>query len=133
MKFGKLVFVSVLVMVLVLSISAASQQESTENYSAAEDDHNDAIVMDLSEYSSTEGRRSLLQKKQSRRVTCKKFPGICQAKGSPGPTCCKKKCVNVLTDRQNCGKCGKKCKHCGGCNNRCGNREFCVLGLCNYA
>ncbi|GMJ10349.1 hypothetical protein like AT1G11925 [Hibiscus trionum] len=151
MKFRNLVFVSVVVMVLILSISAASQQYSTENkHSVVEDDReNDtdgAITMDTSV-----GHRSLLQKKRSRKVTCKKFPGICHAKGSPGPTCCKKKCVNVLNDRQNCGKCGKKCKynevcckgrcvnpsfnakHCGGCNNRCGNGEFCVFGLCNYA
>ncbi|KAJ6892480.1 hypothetical protein NC651_025623 [Populus alba x Populus x berolinensis] len=80
------------------------------------------------------------------------FPRICQAKGSPGPHCCKKKCVNVLADRLNCGLCGKKCKyneiccngkcvnpsfnrrHCGACNNSCGgNGNLCVLGLCNYA
>ncbi|GMJ05074.1 hypothetical protein like AT1G11925 [Hibiscus trionum] len=149
MKFEKLVFLSVVVMVLVLTISAASQQDGSENYSAVED-HND-VTMDSSEYASDEGHRWPLQKKRSRRVTYKKFPAICHAKGSPGPQCCKKKCVNILKDRQNCGKCGKKCKyneicckgkcvnpsfnakHCGGCNNRCGNGEFCVLGLCNYA
>ncbi|OVA03411.1 Stigma-specific protein Stig1 [Macleaya cordata] len=82
---------------------------------------------------------------------CNKFPMICQAKGSPGPHCCKKKCVNVLKDRQNCGLCGKKCKyteiccrgkcvnpsfdkrHCGGCSNRCNGDGFCAFGLCNYA
>ncbi|KAE8654220.1 putative dopamine beta-monooxygenase [Hibiscus syriacus] len=129
--------------VLILSNSATSEQESNENYSA-DDDHNN-VTMDSSEYSSAEGHRWLLHRKRSRRVTCNKFPIICHAKGSPGPICCKKKCVNVLKDWQNCGKCGKKCKyneicckgqyvnpsfnakHCGGCNNRCGNGEFCVL------
>ncbi|KAL4271191.1 hypothetical protein GQ457_13G002060 [Hibiscus cannabinus] len=149
METTKLVFVSVLVAVLVLSISAVAEQDnSTENNSPAEnyhqyDDVDDSITI-------AEGRL-LLQKKRSHRATCNKFPGICRAKGSPGPQCCKKKCVNVLRDRQNCGKCGKKCKynetcckgkcvnpsfntkHCGGCNNRCGNGEFCVFGLCNYA
>ncbi|KAL4273779.1 hypothetical protein GQ457_13G002020 [Hibiscus cannabinus] len=149
MESRDLVFVSILVAVLVLSISAVAEQDnSTENYSPAEDYHQYDDVDDS--ITIAEGRL-LLQKKRSRKATCNKFPGICRAKGSPGPQCCKKKCVNVLRDRQNCGKCGKKCKynetcckgkcvnpsfntkHCGGCNNRCGNGEFCVFGLCNYA
>ncbi|PON62714.1 Stigma-specific protein [Parasponia andersonii] len=91
------------------------------------------------------------KKRTHRRPTCKKFPRICHAKGSPGPSCCKKKCVDLLRDRHNCGKCGKKCKynriccngkcvnpsfnkkHCGGCNNRCSNGGLCAFGLCNYA
>ncbi|PRQ31931.1 putative stigma-specific protein Stig1 [Rosa chinensis] len=97
--------------------------------------------------------RSLRQKMRTHtvRLTCNKFPRICYTKGSPGPHCCKKKCVNVLTDKLNCGKCGKKCKysevcckgkcvnpsfnrtHCGGCNNRCKDGGFCAFGICNYA
>ncbi|KAK6229755.1 Stigma-specific protein Stig1 - like 8 [Theobroma cacao] len=153
MKFIKLLFVSVLVMVLVLSIAATSsldQQDDTDNKSAAEEDDNDAEIKQRFMLDETEGR-SLLQKKRTRRLTCNKFPRICHARGSPGPQCCKKKCVNILMDRLNCGKCGKKCKyneicckgkcvnpsfnrkHCGGCNNRCSNGELCVFGLCNYA
>lgn len=95
--------------------------------------------------------RFLLQKKRAHRLTCNKFPRVCHAKGSPGPHCCKKKCVNVLKDRINCGLCGKKCKygeiccngkcvnlffskkHCGSCNKKCSNGSLCVFGLCNYA
>ncbi|XP_043690302.1 stigma-specific STIG1-like protein 1 [Telopea speciosissima] len=84
-------------------------------------------------------------------MTCNRYPRICRAKGSPGPDCCKKNCVNVYTDRLNCGICGKKCnyneiccrgkcvnpsfdkKNCGLCNNRCKKGRSCVLGLCNYA
>ncbi|XWS51836.1 hypothetical protein CRYUN_Cryun11dG0016700 [Craigia yunnanensis] len=158
MKFRKLFLVSVLVLVLVLSISAAPnlEQHDTDNYSAAEEDDND-----LSKYPSAETKQIsmldeaeawfLLQKKRTRRITCNKFPRICHARGSPGPQCCKKKCVSILMDRLNCGRCGKKCKyneicyrgkcvnpsfkrkHCGGCNTRCGNGQFCVFGLCNYA
>ncbi|XP_056173208.1 stigma-specific STIG1-like protein 3 [Syzygium oleosum] len=92
--------------------------------------------------------RFLSQKrKRTHHLTCNKFPRICRAKGSPD---CKKKCVNLLADRLNCGMCGKKCKyneicckgmcvnlsfnwkHCGGCNNRCNKGDFCLLGLCNY-
>ena len=89
--------------------------------------------------------------KQTRRLTCKRAPRVCRAKGSPGPNCCKKKCVNLFRDRRNCGKCGKKCKynqiccngkcvnpsfnkrHCGGCNNRCSSGGLCAFGLCSYA
>ncbi|CAN4083754.1 unnamed protein product [Withania somnifera] len=85
------------------------------------------------------------------RMTCNKNPRICRAKDSPGPFCCKKKCVNVFTDRQNCGYCGKKCRynetccrgqcvntlfhkrHCGGCGNECQKGNACVYGMCSYA
>ncbi|KAD7117971.1 hypothetical protein R6Q59_005010 [Mikania micrantha] len=84
-------------------------------------------------------------------VKCNKNPRLCRAKGSPGPDCCKKKCVNVKTDKQNCGLCGKKCKHqeiccngkcvnvmtdkrhCGGCNNKCKKGNSCMHGMCSYA
>uniref|UniRef100_A0A3Q7F5Z6 Stigma-specific STIG1-like protein 1 n=1 Tax=Solanum lycopersicum TaxID=4081 RepID=A0A3Q7F5Z6_SOLLC len=79
-----------------------------------------------------------------KRMTCNKNPRICRSKGSPGSFCCKKKCVNVLADRQNCGLCGKKCrgkcvntlfhkKHCGGCGNKCQQGSSCVYGMCSYA
>ncbi|MBA0728694.1 hypothetical protein Golax_001574 [Gossypium laxum] len=44
-------------------------------------------------------------------MTCDKFPRICRQKaGSPGPDC-KRKCVNVMKDRFNCGMRGYKCKY----------------------
>ncbi|KAK4733249.1 hypothetical protein R3W88_007510 [Solanum pinnatisectum] len=70
-------------------------------------------------------------------------PMICWTKDSPGPFCCKKKCVNVLMNKQNCGFCGNKCKynetcckgqcvntlfnkrHCGGCN-KCQEGSSCA-------
>ncbi|KAM3362674.1 protein GRIM REAPER-like [Capsicum galapagoense] len=85
------------------------------------------------------------------RITCNKNPRICRAKGSPGPFCCKKKCVNVFADRHDCGICGKKCRynetccrgkcvntmfhkrHCGGCGNKCQKGSACVYGMCSYA
>ncbi|XP_059284005.1 stigma-specific STIG1-like protein 1 [Lycium ferocissimum] len=84
-------------------------------------------------------------------MTCNKNPMICWAKSSPGPFCCKKKCVNVFMDKQNCGFCGNKCKynencckgqcvntlfnkrHCGGCNNKCQKGSSCAYGMCSYA
>ncbi|XAR65679.1 hypothetical protein NMG60_11009865 [Bertholletia excelsa] len=82
--------------------------------------------------------------------SCDRFPRVCQLKGSIGRDCCQTKCVNVKTDRLNCGACGYKCKYpeiccagkcvnasfdkrnCGGCNRRCKTGE-CMLGMCNYA
>ncbi|XP_009352632.1 stigma-specific STIG1-like protein 1 [Pyrus x bretschneideri] len=82
---------------------------------------------------------------------CDNFPRVCRAKNSLGPDCCKKKCVDVKTDRYNCGICGYRCKyteiccrgkcvnasfdkrHCGGCNQKCKKGDFCVYGMCHYA
>lgn len=97
-------------------------------------------------------RRLLARQNLIANMTCDKFPRVCGTiKNSPGPDCCKKKCVNVKKDRLNCGMCGYKCKyteiccrgkcvnasfdkrHCGGCNKKCKDGEFCVYGMCSYA
>ncbi|KAJ9182630.1 hypothetical protein P3X46_006604 [Hevea brasiliensis] len=153
MKLPKVFLILVVVMALVISIAALPLKEEQEQ----EDDDMDYELIERSDettdISSEHGFGCILaqKKRKTRRMTCNKFPRICHAKGSPGPYCCKKKCVNVLTDRFNCGACGKKCKynqiccngkcvnpsfnrrHCGGCNNRCKNGSFCAFGLCNYA
>ncbi|KAL7212233.1 hypothetical protein ACSBR2_014999 [Camellia fascicularis] len=95
--------------------------------------------------------RVLAQSLRAPLATCNKYPRVCAAKGSPGPDCCGKHCVNVMTDKLNCGKCGKKCvysemccqgecvnpsvdkKHCGRCNKKCNNGGSCVYGLCSYS
>ncbi|KAI5590649.1 hypothetical protein POPTR_004G030900v4 [Populus trichocarpa] len=95
--------------------------------------------------------RVLAQQNLIANSTCNKLPRICRLKRSPGPDCCNKKCVDVKTDRFNCGMCGYKCKytetcckgkcvnpsfdkrHCGGCNKKCKKGEFCVYGMCSYA
>ncbi|XP_073059982.1 uncharacterized protein [Primulina eburnea] len=84
-------------------------------------------------------------------TTCNKNPGICRLKGSPGSSCCSRRCVNLGTDKLNCGKCGRMCKfsevcckgkcinpfthrkNCGGCNNRCKRGGTCVYAMCSYA
>ncbi|KAK3017393.1 hypothetical protein RJ639_006687 [Escallonia herrerae] len=130
-----------------VSIVATNEGEGVE-----EDEDSLDFSAETEESSSLRGVwRFLSQKKRADRLKCNKNPRVCGKKGSPGPHCCKKKCVNVLKDRLNCGMCGKKCKynevccqgkcvnpsanrrHCGGCNNRCGNGGSCAFGLCSYA
>ncbi|XP_009387225.2 stigma-specific STIG1-like protein 1 [Musa acuminata AAA Group] len=94
---------------------------------------------------------SLRHHKPRGSMTCDNVPRVCRASGSPGPDCCRKQCVNMMTDNQNCGQCGKKCwfgqaccggrcvdvmydpKNCGGCNKRCTKGSFCQYGMCSYA
>ncbi|RDX66766.1 Stigma-specific STIG1-like protein 1, partial [Mucuna pruriens] len=82
-----------------------------------------------------------------RAMTCDKYPRVCHAKGSEGPDCCRRKCVNVSTDRNNCGACGKRCKysqvccrgkcvnlmfdkyHCGRCGNKCNKGDSCIYAM----
>ncbi|KAJ0450224.1 putative stigma-specific protein Stig1 [Helianthus annuus] len=79
---------------------------------------------------------------------CDIYPRVCLAKGGVAPDCCKKKCVNVITDSLNCGSCGKQCKsgeacckgrcvdvstsrsNCGLCGMKCRYNESCCKGKC---
>ncbi|XP_077228262.1 uncharacterized protein LOC143861212 [Tasmannia lanceolata] len=145
MKLVKLLFIMAIALALVIaSVKATIEVEEV--------DDEEETVTDLSFPKSQQSslRRFLAQKKPQS-LKCNKNPRICRAKGSAGPDCCKKKCVNLMTDRLNCGVCGKKCeytetccrgqcvnlafdkRHCGRCNNRCGKGDFCTYGLCNYA
>jgi hypothetical protein len=95
--------------------------------------------------------RFLAQRVQAVSTTCDVYPKLCRAKDSHGPDCCGKQCVNLMADKLNCGKCGKKCnysqmccqgdcvnpssdeRHCGQCNKQCKNGSSCQYGLCSYA
>ncbi|XP_028792958.1 protein GRIM REAPER-like [Neltuma alba] len=78
--------------------------------------------------------------------------GIPSSKGTGLLFCCKKHCRNVLSDKNNCGQCGHKCKqgerccngictnvlfnggsHCGKCNKKCSAGVSCDNGFCGYA
>ncbi|KAJ3683093.1 hypothetical protein LUZ60_013320 [Juncus effusus] len=110
-----------------------------------------SFALDDEDSSSTTLKSRFLTQYNSRSpLKCNKFPRVCHARGSPGPDCCKKKCVNVKTDNLNCGECGKKCKfgwmccnskcvsvmydhgHCGGCRKKCKKGSFCRYGMCSY-
>ncbi|KAI3948891.1 hypothetical protein MKX01_022305 [Papaver californicum] len=83
---------------------------------------------------------------------CNKNDYVCLAEGSPGSTCCNNKCVDLMSDPDNCGACKSKCKfytetccncecvnlsydkrHCGRCNDKCMTGGFCLYGNCDYA
>jgi hypothetical protein len=77
--------------------------------------------------------------------------GVSANKGASLLHCCKKHCRNVLGDKNNCGRCGNKCKqgqrccggacigtaynvhHCGKCNKKCAHGLRCEYGYCGYA
>ena len=86
--------------------------------------------------------------------------GICNFCPVNKPAQCDGKCINLQTDSQNCGSCGKTCKddqlcvsgncqcdtsiscsgacvllesdpdHCGGCGNKCSDKQHCIKGYC---
>ncbi|CAI9756626.1 unnamed protein product [Fraxinus pennsylvanica] len=148
MKSLRVFFLLAMVMALAitLSVSAASTQEKS-----LLDEPDDEYVKNEEPLSSLRGVSRFLAQKSRVKMTCKNYPRICRIKGSPGPDCCKKRCVNVAKDRFNCGKCGNKCrfseicckgqcvnpwsnkKHCGGCNNKCKKGNKCLFGMCSYA
>ncbi|XP_010252477.1 PREDICTED: stigma-specific STIG1-like protein 1 [Nelumbo nucifera] len=127
-------------------------EDDTVDDTTYSDDEPEIPLTESEQPSSLRGTsRFLAQVKGQAVMTCDKFPRVCRGKGSPGPDCCKKKCVNVLTDRLNCGMCGRKCKysqiccrgecvnplvdkkHCGQCTNKCKKGSKCVYGMCSYA
>ncbi|XP_068667421.1 stigma-specific STIG1-like protein 1 [Aristolochia californica] len=155
MKLGKLFFITAMALLLVIAraTTPTTSEEDDDEELPGVDNHtasNDFPSAD-NEPLSLRGVSRLLAQKNPKSLKCNKNPRICRAKGSPGPDCCKKKCINVTTDRLNCGLCGRKCKYrevcckgqcvnmlmdrrnCGRCNNKCKKGGVCVYGLCNYA
>ncbi|KAJ6397168.1 hypothetical protein OIU77_022082 [Salix suchowensis] len=142
-----------------LAITLSATEPSEEDRSSLEfinndeeEDNSDLPWAENEETtSSLRGANRFLAQKVRAVMTCNNYPRVCRAIGSPGPDCCKKKCVNVMTDRLNCGMCGKKCKYaeicckgkcvnpksdkknCGGCSNKCKKGSACQYGMCSYA
>lgn len=77
--------------------------------------------------------------------------GISANNGTSLLFCCKKHCRNILRDKNNCGRCGHKCRfgelccngkctngannvnHCGKCERKCLPGVKCEFGFCGYA
>lgn len=142
---------SMILLVLAMLMALATTHLATPYDDNNEDAAEDALPESEQTPISLRGTSRFLAQKQRAIMTCNKYPRVCRAAGSPGPDCCGKKCVNVMTDKLNCGMCGKKCKypeicckgqcvnrlsnkkHCGSCNNKCKKGSSCVYGMCSYA
>lgn len=155
-KSPMVVFVLAMLMALAVTLTAAPSEKGS--FLSDEDEDNSMVEAQDQEPTSLRGpSRRFLALNFDRPVyqpyiwTCDKYPSICSAKGSWGPDCCMKWCVNVTTNILNCGKCGKACKYyeiccdgqcvksmsdkknCGRCNNKCKKGSSCVYGMCSYA
>lgn len=161
MKFIKIFLVFSVFVALTVTKTLSNTLLKQNPFDSDENDDNTAlneaydyipVKNDGKEPTSLQGaRRILVQKYRPSVMTCDKYPRVCRTKGSSGPDCCKKKCVNVTIDKNNCGKCGKKCKYseicckgkcanpmidrknCGGCSNKCNKKSSCLYGMCSYA
>ncbi|GLJ12163.1 hypothetical protein SUGI_0185810 [Cryptomeria japonica] len=97
--------------------------------------------------------RFLLTAANSKALDCSYNPYVCLTKSlkPAGPNCCAKKCVDVMTDVNNCGKCKNKYKYpsvccngkctdigsdrfnCGKCGAACKKASYCAYSMCSYA
>ena len=134
-------------LVLTMSIAISLSTVDDESHANIKNDNTNEHVLPEGEEPSF---RFLAQQFKAMR-TCEVYPKLCRDKNSPGPNCCNKQCVNLMTNKLNGGKCGKKvhysemcCQgkcvnpssdetHCGQCNNKCNKGNSCEYGLCSYA
>nr|XP_011457947.1 PREDICTED: stigma-specific STIG1-like protein 1 [Fragaria vesca subsp. vesca] len=143
-----LFLLAMLMALAAITLSASAPEEDREEWFSDEDNDLPATLSQMK--TSLRGASRFLATRATT-TTCDKNPKVCKAAGSVGRDCCKKKCVDLKTDRVNCGKCGKKCKYseicckgkclksmsdkknCGSCNNKCKKGSSCVYGMCSYA
>ncbi|KAI3992737.1 hypothetical protein MKX01_021698 [Papaver californicum] len=166
----KLLFIlTITIMISVIDVTSAMPMRRQQgNYNAAADEYYAARLATSIKYfnmEKTENAQKCLQgvskilANHKAKLPPRRFPLTCQNNhmicknannGSPPGTnqCCMKKCVNILEDKNNCGRCGHKCKypkacckgrcvnpshnpkHCGSCNNRCNKGAYCSVGHC---
>jgi hypothetical protein len=88
---------------------------------------------------------------EKRPYGCRGRPWVCSnGEFPPRSMCCRNRCVNVTSDRNNCGFCSIRCPfnwqccrglcrditwsifNCGRCKHRCPFGEFCFFGMCGY-
>ncbi|KAJ6367434.1 hypothetical protein OIU78_000063 [Salix suchowensis] len=92
-----------MLMSLAIILSAApSEEESFLEFDNEDEENSDLSVQpdeNRETTSSLRGANRFLAQKVRAVMTCNNYPRVCRVGGSPGPDCCKKKCVNVMTDR----------------------------------
>ncbi|KAJ1428716.1 Stigma-specific protein Stig1 [Sesbania bispinosa] len=113
MKSLQILFVLAMLMALVIADSETPHKESQFFSLVKNQNSTKNPAVPSSESTSLRGTKGAFHGYKYGRgvMTCDKYPRVCRVKGSEGPDCCRKKCVNVSTDRNNCGRCGKRCKY----------------------
>ena len=135
---------------LIMSI-AISLSIDESHVNIKKDNANEHLLTEGEDPSFTQRKGRFLAQQVKAVSTCDVYPKLCRRKNSSGPNCCNKQCVNLMTDKLNCGKCGKKCNYsemccqgdcvnpssderdCGRCNKKCSKGSSCEYGLCSYA
>lgn len=139
-------------LVLTMSIAICLSTVDDESHVNIKNDNANEHVLPEGEEPSFLPRRGRFLAQQVKAVrTCEVYPKLCRDKNCSGPNFCNKQCVNLMTNKLNCGKCGKKCnysemccqgkcvnpssdeRHCGQCNKKCSKGSSCEYGLCSYA
>ncbi|KAK3039656.1 hypothetical protein RJ639_026997 [Escallonia herrerae] len=136
-----------MLMALAITHSATPVEEQVffdNEEDSAKETSSDVSFLTNEKQESLRGSNRFLAQKPRARVTCTSTLGCVAPRAARGGDCCRKKCVNVETDRLNCGRCGRKCKyseicckgvcvnprfnkrHCGGCNNKCKKGSSCT-------
>ncbi|KAL0704019.1 hypothetical protein Bca4012_070444 [Brassica carinata] len=85
-------FVLVILMVLAIGITLSEPLRVEAN-------HRDRYGRLIA---STRGRKGW--SRTSAAMTCDKSPRVCRLKGSLGRACCRKRCVDLRTNKLNCGR-----------------------------
>ncbi|KAM4112820.1 hypothetical protein ACJW30_05G169900 [Castanea mollissima] len=139
-------------LVLTISIAISLSTVDDESHVNIKNDNANEYVLPEGEEPSFLPRRGRFLAQQVKAVrTSEVYPKLCRDKNSSSPNCCNKQCVNLMTNKLNCGECRKKCnysemcclgkcvnpssdeRHCCQCNKKCSKGSSCEYGLCSYA
>ncbi|CAA2987379.1 Hypothetical predicted protein [Olea europaea subsp. europaea] len=139
---------------LSLTLSLLLTLHSPTSFSFASEDDDEEYLLDTPIENTRLRSRFLANIKKGTRCDAAKnnvCNGISASKGEGLLFCCKKHCRNVLSDKNNCGICGHKCKlgercchgtctnvfynptNCGKCDKMCSSGVKCQYGYCGYA
>lgn len=148
-----------LIFILSLAIPLPSHFQMAFSFAIEDDDHEEYVIdTPLNPYFRPRNGRFLSDIVVRKCEHCdpkSRYNNACSGvSGNGGKSlvrCCKKQCLDILRDINNCGECGQKCKHgelcfrgvctsvvsntyhCGKCCNKCKAGIKCELGSCSYA